>query len=88
MNLAKHKVVTRAEERQVIIMSSSYKISEELQQVLLDFTVQYLVEQPEDLASFALVYFTRLKARKPVNHAGNHHSDDSVMSDEEDVGKK
>lgn len=55
--------------------------------MLLDFTVQYLVEQPDDLASFALVYFSRLQARKPINHAGNHHSDDSVMSDEDEIGQ-
>ena len=29
-------------------------------QVLLDFTVQFLIEQPRDLVTFALDYFTRL----------------------------
>ena len=61
-----------------------YRIPQELQEVLLDFTVQYLVEQPEDLATFAMLYFTRLQARKPINY-GNSHSDDSMFSDEEGI---
>lgn len=64
--------------------SSPYKIPQELQEVLLDFTVQYLVEQPEDLVDFAVVYFSRLQARRPM-HDGNQ-SDESMISDE-DFGK-
>jgi hypothetical protein len=60
----------------------SYKIPQELQEVLLDFTVQYLVEQPDDLAGFAIVYFSRLKARQPVNDV--QASDESMESDEEE----
>jgi len=62
--------------------NGTYKIPQELQEVLLDFTVQYLVEQPEDLASFAIVYFSRLKARQPINDV--HQSDESMESDEDD----
>ncbi len=57
-----------------------YKIPQELQEVLLDFTVQYLVEQPEDLASFAVVYFSRLQARRPLQDG--HNSDDYMDSEE------
>lgn len=39
---------------------SQYEIPAELQEVLLDFTVQFLIEQPRDLVTFALDYFTRL----------------------------
>ena len=62
---------------------TGYKIHQELQEVLLDFTVQYLVEQPEDLASFAVVYFSRLKARQPINDG---HNTDESMESEEDAG--
>jgi len=63
--------------------SVDYKIPQELQEVLLDFTVQYLVEQPEDLAGFAVVYFSRLKARQPVNNDGRN-SDESMESDDDE----
>ena len=61
---------------------SKYQVPQELQEVLLDFTVQYLVEQPEVLADFAVVYFTRLQAReKPLHDDGQ--SDESMASDGE-----
>ena len=63
---------------------TSYRIPQELQEVLLDFTVQYLVEQPDDLVTFALLYFARLQARKPLTEA-NSHSDESMFSDEEGI---
>lgn len=66
---------------------TSYRIPQELQEVLLDFTVQYLVEQPDDLVNFALLYFARLQARKPVAEV-NSHSDESMFSDEEGTRKK
>ncbi len=62
--------------------TKDYKIPTELQQVLLDFTVQYLVEQPEDLADFAVVYFSRLKARQPAASDGQH-SEESMESEDE-----
>ncbi len=70
---------------------AGYKIPQELQEVLLDFTVQYLVEQPEDLASFAVVYFSRLKARQPASASAGgggatsdgQHSDESMESEDE-----
>ena len=39
---------------------SQYEIPRELQEVLLDFTVHYLIEQPGDLITFALEYFNKL----------------------------
>ena len=35
--------------------------SQVLQETLLDFTVNYLIEQPDDIIDFALGYFGRLK---------------------------
>lgn len=60
---------------------TAYKIPQELQEVLLDFTVQYLVEQPEDLIGFAVVYFSRLQQRRPM--PDGVHSDESMLSDED-----
>lgn len=49
---------------------SQFEIPRELQEVLLDFTVLYLIEQPGDLISFALDYFTNLSdARNGQNAA-------------------
>ena len=31
-------------------MGSQYRIPDELQEILLDFTVNYLIEQPSDIA--------------------------------------
>jgi len=44
--------------------SGQYEIPRELQEVLLDFTVHYLIEQPPDLVNFALDYFNRLGASR------------------------
>ena len=44
---------------------SQYEIPRELQEVLLDFTVHYLIEQPADLIRFAQDYFNRLEASRP-----------------------
>ena len=41
-----------------------YEIPRELQEILLDFTVHYLVEQPGDVVDFALEYFTRLNSSR------------------------
>ena len=44
---------------------SQYEMPRELQEVLLDFTVHYLIEQPADLIRFAQDYFNRLEASRP-----------------------
>lgn len=61
--------------------SNQYEIPHELQEVLLDFTVQYLIERPDDLTEFAFHYFSRLKRKK--NQEIDHQSDESMVSEDE-----
>ena len=60
-----------------------YEIPRELQEILLDFTVHYLVEQPGDVVDFALEYFNRLNASRRTVNAVQHSDDESMLSDEE-----
>ena len=64
--------------------NNAYKIPDELQEVLLDFTVNFLIEQPNDIAAFGISYFTKLAASKREEHNVDNASDDeSMLSDEE-----
>ena len=60
-----------------------YEIPRELQEILLDFTVHYLVEQPGDVVDFALEYFTRQNTSRRSANAVQHSDDDSMISDDE-----
>ena len=60
-----------------------YEIPRELQEILLDFTVHYLVEQPGDVVDFALEYFTRLNTSRRTANVVQHSDDESMLSDEE-----
>ena len=40
--------------------AGQYRIPDELQEILLDFTVNYLIEQPTDIARFVLIFSTSL----------------------------
>lgn len=63
-----------------------YEIPRELQEVLLDFTVHYLVEQPGNVVDFAVDYFTRLATtRRNQGHHENHSEEDESMLSDEDV---
>ena len=92
-------------EQQTIVMSGvRYNISQELQEVLLDFTVQYLIETPSDVCDFALIYFNKLKSKRAAEAGegggetataaaatedGENQSDASMLSEEErDNGKE
>lgn len=60
-----------------------YEIPRELQEILLDFTVHYLVEQPGDVVDFALEYFSRLNASRRSTNDVQHSDDESMLSDDE-----
>ena len=63
---------------------SQYRIPDELQEILLDFTVNYLIEQPSDIARFGVEYFVKLTAtRSNRNEDADHSEDESMLSDEE-----
>ena len=61
-----------------------------LQEILLDFTVNYLVEQPPDIIYFAMEYFTNLHQKRTATRGPFPHSDDeSMVTDDDDdiIGK-
>jgi len=63
--------------------SSQYRIPDELQEILLDFTVNYLIEQPSDIARFGVEYFVKLTAARNNKNEVDHSDDESMLSDEE-----
>ena len=62
---------------------SQYRIPDELQEILLDFTVNYLIEQPSDIARFGVEYFVKLTATRTNKNEDDHSDDESMLSDEE-----
>lgn len=63
--------------------ASQYRIPDELQEILLDFTVNYLIEQPSDIARFGVEYFVKLTAARNNKNEDDHSDDESMLSDEE-----
>ena len=63
--------------------ASQYRIPDELQEILLDFTVNYLIEQPTDIARFGVEYFVKLTAARNNKNEVDHSDDESMLSDEE-----
>lgn len=64
------------------------EIPPELQGLLLEFTVEVLLEKPSDLLDFAVDYFTRLRAKHKARHEDDIQpppdSDESMLTDEDD----
>lgn len=62
------------------------QVPDDLREILLEFTISYLLEQPGDVINYAVEFFTRLQnnrtttiVRGPI--AGT--PDESIISDEE-----
>ena len=66
-----------------VAASSPYRIPHELQEILLDFTVNYLIEQPTDIARFGVEYFVKLTDARNNKNEVDHSDDESMLSDEE-----
>lgn len=66
--------------------SRRIQVPDELKEVLLQFSISYLVEQPPDLIDFAAEYFNKLQANRPVIGSTDNTADDnqSVNSQEGD----
>ena len=62
---------------------SQYRIPDELQEILLDFTVNYLIEQPSDIVRFGVEYFVKLTSTRSNKNEDDHSDDESMLSDEE-----
>jgi hypothetical protein len=63
--------------------STSYVVPAGLQELLIEFTVSVLVEQPPDLTSYAAEYFGRL-AEERAGEAPHQRSDDESMVTDDD----
>lgn len=68
--------------------SAGYVVPAGLQELLIEFTVSVLVEQPSDLTSYAAEYFARLQDDRGNLVQGSQHrrSDDeeSMVTDDDD----
>ncbi|XP_017959151.1 cAMP-dependent protein kinase type II regulatory subunit isoform X1 [Drosophila navojoa] len=67
--------------------SRRIQVPDELKEVLLQFSISYLVEQPPDLIDFAADYFNKLQANRPATGNTEITADDnqSVNSQEGDA---
>lgn len=61
------------------------QVPDELREVLLEFTISYLLEQPGDIIGYAVDYFQRLRDNRMTTYDGTTASspDESVISHEE-----
>eukprot|EP00096_Caligus_rogercresseyi_P002935 TRINITY_DN1534_c0_g1_i1.p1 TRINITY_DN1534_c0_g1~~TRINITY_DN1534_c0_g1_i1.p1 ORF type:complete len:435 (+),score=119.95 TRINITY_DN1534_c0_g1_i1:244-1548(+) len=57
------------------------EIPQELHDILLNFTVHYLIQRPGDVVDYALDYFSRLSRSRQEQQG--HSEDESMISDEE-----
>ncbi|XP_030388221.1 cAMP-dependent protein kinase type II regulatory subunit isoform X2 [Scaptodrosophila lebanonensis] len=66
--------------------SSSRRIPvpEELKEVLLQFSIAYLVEQPADIVDYAVDYFTKMQANRPTILNDQRGDDQSINSQDGD----
>lgn len=59
-----------------------YEVPEGLQELLIEFTVSVLVEQPSDLFAYAADYFRRLQEER-ASVPTISHVDDEITTDDE-----
>lgn len=67
-------------------VANRIQVPEELREVLLEFTISYLLEQPGDIVSYAVDYFTRLRETRITAYEITttvSSPDESVISNEE-----
>ncbi|CAG9859744.1 unnamed protein product [Phyllotreta striolata] len=67
---------------------SRIHVPDELREVLLEFTITYLLEQPGDVVNYASEYFTRLRELRTTNQLFNQVGDGSqeaLSPDEESL---
>lgn len=64
--------------------SRRIQVPDELKEVLLQFSIAYLVEQPPDLIDFAADYFNKLQANRPIIASTDNGADDSQSINSQD----
>lgn len=60
-----------------------FSIPNQLREVLLDFTINYLLEQPPDLLQFGVEFFTRLRDSRTQIKIDGSPEESLVSGDEE-----
>uniref|UniRef100_A0A1A9VPC3 RIIa domain-containing protein n=1 Tax=Glossina austeni TaxID=7395 RepID=A0A1A9VPC3_GLOAU len=65
------------------------QVPDELREVLLEFSISFLLEQPADVVDFAVDYFTKLQADRKLTTGtqegnGEEAKGESLEEDEED----
>ncbi|KAH8297191.1 hypothetical protein KR044_006239 [Drosophila immigrans] len=63
--------------------SRRIQVPDELKEVLLQFSIAYLVEQPADLIDFAAEYFNKLQAHRPHTTTSDHNDDNQSMNSQD-----
>lgn len=69
-------------------MSSEQKrriqVPDALREVLLEFSIAYLLEQPSDVINFAVDYFLKLQSSRRSPDAGDSHASNGAESEGEE----
>jgi len=67
--------------------SRRIQVPDELKEVLLQFSIAYLVEQPSDLIDFAAEYFNKLQAHRPNKSTSDIADDQQSINSQDGDGK-
>ncbi|EDV37986.1 uncharacterized protein Dana_GF13729, isoform A [Drosophila ananassae] len=65
--------------------SRRIQVPDELKEVLLQFSIAFLVEQPPDVIDYAVEYFTKLQADRPSVLNTDQSTDDQVSVNSQDA---
>jgi len=68
--------------------SRRIQVPEELKEVLLQFSISFLVEQPPDVIDYAVEYFTKLQAERPSVSHTDPSTDDQLSVNSQDADGK
>ncbi|KAH8269468.1 hypothetical protein KR018_003863 [Drosophila ironensis] len=64
--------------------SRKIQVPDELKEVLLQFSISFLVEQPPDVVDYAVEYFTKLQAERPsVSHTDQSTDDQGSVNSQD-----
>lgn len=56
--------------------SNRVQVPNALREVLLEFSIAYLLEKPNDVIDFAVDYFSKIQQHRPCKEGETHLSDD------------
>lgn len=68
--------------------AAKLNVPDELREMLLEFTIGYLLEQPSDIVDYAIEFFDKLKKSKLSSVKQESTGDLSDEDDASDIGTK